>query len=259
MDRGFPFSICLCLKIYIASYKILYRKESIMDNWYEETIAEIKELMEQKKYDQAAGIVEKELSMPYIPCDVEKQLRALQKDIRFGVAENTIIHESSLDQLLDDLHGDAARQLAAVNALGSRNLRDLTLEIQDYFNSSPFPEAAALLINAIAKQQIEDEFTFVKDGVEYSFFGDCLIPVDECDGYREARKYLNQWFGMKYPSVYELALKVLVHEVYMYLPLSYEEIEGRELAYECGLQTVEMLGDEQLKEHLTACSGVMRE
>ena len=60
-----------------------------MDNWYEETIAEIKELMEQKKYDQAAGIVEKELSMPYIPCDVEKQLRALQKDIRFGVAENT--------------------------------------------------------------------------------------------------------------------------------------------------------------------------
>ena len=134
-----------------------------MDNWYEETIAEIKELMEQKKYDQAAGIVEKELSMPYIPCDVEKQLRALQKDIRFGVAENTIIHESSLDQLLDDLHGDAARQLAAVNALGSRNLRDLTLEIQDYFNSSPFPEAAALLINAIAKQQIEDEFTLVKD------------------------------------------------------------------------------------------------
>ena len=83
--------------------------------------------------------------------------------------------------------------------------------------------------------------------------------MDECDGYREARKYLNQWFGMKYPSVYELALKVLVHEVYMYLPLSYEEIEGRELAYECGLQTVEMLGDEQLKEHLTACSGVMRE
>ena len=48
MDRGFPFSICLCLKIYIASYKILYRKESIMDNWYKETIAEIKELMEQK-------------------------------------------------------------------------------------------------------------------------------------------------------------------------------------------------------------------
>ena len=55
-----------------------------MYNWYEEIITEIRQLIEQKQYEQASALVTKELSMPYIPSDIEKQLQQLQKSIRFG-------------------------------------------------------------------------------------------------------------------------------------------------------------------------------
>ena len=114
-----------------------------MDNWYEEIITEIRELIEKKEFEQASLLVRKELSMPYIPADIEKQLHALAKDIRYGTSENRNVQESSLDQLLIDLHGDASHQLSAVNVLCNRNLRQLIEEIQDYFNSDPFPQAQA--------------------------------------------------------------------------------------------------------------------
>lgn len=221
-----------------------------MDNWYEEIITEIRQLIEQKQYEQASALVTKELSMPYIPSDIEKQLQQLQKDIRYGKSENRVVQESSLDQILMDLYGDASRQLAAVNALMGRNLRQLTDEIQAYFNSDPFPQAQALLINAIASQQIEEEFTVIKDGLEYTFDGDCVVPVDQCEGFVTARQYMQEWLGNKYPSVYELAMKVLVSAIYMNLPLTYEKEEGRDLAYECACQVADLLQDEVLQEQL---------
>lgn len=230
-----------------------------MDNWYEEIITEIRELIEKKEFEQASLLVRKELSMPYIPADIEKQLHALAKDIRYGTSENRNVQESSLDQLLIDLHGDASHQLSAVNVLCNRNLRQLIEEIQGYFNSDPFPQAQALLINAIASQQITEEFTVIKDGLEYTFDGDCVTPVDECEGFLEARSFLQQWLGNKYPSVYELAMKVLVNAVYMNLPLTYEKEEGKDLAYECACQVADMLSDDLLKEHLDACAGIMKE
>lgn len=230
-----------------------------MDNYYDEILSEIRELISMKKYDEASLIVERELSMPYIPMEIEKTLHEMKKDIRYGKSENRTAKENSLDDLLDGLHGDAARQLASVNGLCSRNLREITDEIREYLMHDPFPEAAALLINAIAQQKIEEEFTLVRDGVEYTFEGDCLTPVDQCAGYLKAEKLLYSWLGMKYPSVYELAKKVLVHETYMFLPLCYEEDEAKDLAYECAMQTADMLQDDLLKEQIRQCAGVFTE
>ena len=38
-----------------------------MDNYYDEILSEIRELISMKKYNEASLIVERELSMPYIP------------------------------------------------------------------------------------------------------------------------------------------------------------------------------------------------
>ena len=86
-----------------------------------------------------------------------------------------------------------------------------------------------------------------------------MTPVDECEGFLEARSFLQQWLGNKYPSVYELAMKVLVNAVYMNLPLTYEKEEGKDLAYECACQVADMLSDDLLKEHMDACAGIMKE
>ena len=95
----------------------------------------------------------------------------------------------------------------------------------------PYPEAAALIVEAIAEQEIQDEFIWNKDGVEYTFYGDSLVPCSHSKGFLKANALLNQWLN-KNPDMYEMAKTMLVHDVFMFLPLSYEEDEGQSLAFD---------------------------
>ena len=54
-----------------------------MENYYTEIIEEIKQLLQQEKYDDANFLLRKELEMPYIPQEVEKELKQLQKECTF--------------------------------------------------------------------------------------------------------------------------------------------------------------------------------
>lgn len=219
--------------------------------YYDEIIAEISDLMRKGDYETAEALLRKELSMPYVPSDVEQTLLSMRKDLNYMRSEKRVRKESSLDELLDSLHGTPEMQLAAANALCSRNLREITGELNDWLSHEPFAEAAALIINEIGRQRLEDEFVYNRDGIEYTFWGDSVTPVDESQGYRKACEYLYSWLGMKYPSVYELARKMLVHETYMYLPLNVEEDEAEQLAYEIAVKTADMMGDEELVKELS--------
>lgn len=223
-----------------------------MENYYESIIAEMRECMAKGEYEQAQYLLKKELSMPYIPEDVEKQFHDIQKDIRYGISEKKQRREFSLDAILEGLHKDELSQLNSVNALAQRNLRELVPEIQEYLTGNPFPEAACFLIDAVARQELEEEFVYNRDGVEYTFWGDSVTPAAESEGYHEALSYLYEWLGIKYPSVYEMARKMLAHEVYMFLPLSYGEGEGKPLALQVSDQICDMLDDGDLKQRVHA-------
>ena len=203
---------------------------NIMMNYYDEMIAEIKQNMADGDYAQAFATIKKELSMPYIPEDTEEQLYALLKDLRFQMSEkrNT---ERSVDDILDGLRGSSECQLVSAAQLAKRNLRDYIEEIQDYLKDDPYPEAAALIVEAIAEQEIQDEFIWNKDGVEYTFYGDSLVPCSHSKGFLKANALLNQWLN-KNPDMYEMAKTMLAHDVFMFLPLSYEEDEGQSLAFD---------------------------
>ena len=82
--------------------------------------------------------------------------------------------------------------------------------------------------------------------MEYTFWGDAVTPVGKCEGLKEALHYLYEWLGLKYPSIYEMAKKMLIHEVYVALPLTYEKGEGKVLAYEIAENLLTMMGEEQL-------------
>ena len=132
-----------------------------MTNYYDEMIAEIKQNIADGDYAQAFATIKKELSMPYIPEDTEEQLYTLLKDLRFQMSEkrNT---ERSVDDILDGLRGGSECQLVSAAQLAKRNLRDYIEEIQDYLKDDPYPEAAALIVEAIAEQEIQDEFEKAK-------------------------------------------------------------------------------------------------
>lgn len=217
-----------------------------MENYYTEMIEEIESLIRDEKYEEADVLLKGELQMPYVPLDVEDRLRSLKKDVQYARSEKEQRRDISIDTVLQKLHSTPEEQLSAVENLCNRNLRDCLDEIQEYLEHEPNLEAASLLIDAIASQEVGDEFTYNKDGVEYTFWGDAVTPVGKCEGLKEALHYLYEWLGLKYPSIYEMAKKMLIHEVYVALPLTYEKEEGKVLAYEITENLLTMMGEEQL-------------
>lgn len=225
-----------------------------MENYYDEILNEIRKCIENKEYAEAMVLLKKELSMPYIPDEAEIQLKDLMKEAKYQMNESKTEKETSLDTLLEMLHGKAEQQLASAAQLSKRNLRDLSEEIQEYLQNDPYEEAAVFLIEAIAEQQIKEEFIWNRNGVEYSFYGDSVIPCAESKGFLKANAYLKEWFD-KNPDMYEMAKILLVHEVYMFLPLSYDEGEGFTLAFEIFENVCEMMGADDLLEKMLEKTG----
>ena len=214
-----------------------------MDKYYEEMIAEVESLMNEKNYEEAFYMIKKELNMPYVPQDIEKQLLKYQRDIQYYMSDAHEQKEVSLNTLLNKLKGNDQSQLMAVSQLDRFNLRQCLYEIKDYLAKDPCPEARALLINTIAQQEIQEEFTVEKDGLEYSFYGDSVTPVEKSIGLLKAENYLNEWLANDSPDLYEMAKTVLVHQAYLYLPLSFEEEESLPIA-KMALEEVSSLMDD---------------
>ena len=198
-------------------------------NYYDEVIHEIRQAMETGDLDGAAFLLKREKSMPYIPLETEEELKQLERELRYRRSEKREVSEVSLEKLLRMLKGKPESQLRAADLLTGRNLRTISDEIRDWLAKDPLPEAAAILIEGLAEQEVPEEFVYVNHGVEYTFCGDALLPVSRSGGYRSALAILNQKY-MKEPSALEMAKTILAGLCYMALPLSYGEEEGELLA-----------------------------
>ena len=222
-----------------------------MQDYYQEMAEEIEQLLKEEKYDEADVIVKREMKMPYIPSDFEKILKRAAREIRFHQAEKERTRVLSPEEIFEKLNSaDPDLQLMAAEKLSSINLREYTEELQNYFQNSPAEEAAALAIECIAEQEINDEFEYVKDGVEYSFYGDTVTPVSKSKGYISAESLLNEWLQNDHPDLLHLCRMSLVHDCFMYLPLSYEEEEAEALALAQVKNITSMMGMESVYEDL---------
>ncbi len=220
-----------------------------MDGYYKEIVEEIEDAVVDRRYDEAYLLLQKELSMPYIPRDVEERLLALQKEVNANRSLYRVRGEKPLEELLQGLHGREKKQLESCSLLIDRNLRVCIDEIKDYLEKDPFPEAAALLVNAVAEQRIEEDFTWNKNGVEYCFDGDSVIPVLESKGFVVSYEMLEDLVS-SYPSVLKVAKQLLFHDAMLYLPLSYEESEVEYLVTDVVSTACDMLQDDVTKEEL---------
>ncbi len=213
-----------------------------MNGYYSEIIEEIRELIRQDHPADALFLIKKELAMPYIPQECEEILQLLKKDAVYRMAEKRTEKEETAGVLLRKLKGRPQEQLAAAEALSSKNLREVTAQIREYLAKDPFPEAAALVIDALAEQEVAEEFVMVRDGLEYTFWGDAVTPVHKSEGFLEALKLL-EFLLEKEPALLEMARSVLVHTAYMYLPLSYDKEEARMIALQAVRRVGEAMGD----------------
>ena len=85
-----------------------------MSGYYDEILDEIRQLTKNGEADEALFLIRKELAMPYVPQDIEQELRKLQKDAVYAKTDKKTSYERSEDELLGMLCGS---QLADGSAL----------------------------------------------------------------------------------------------------------------------------------------------
>ena len=170
----------------------------------------------------------------------------MNRDLQYLISETKEEKEDSLSSLLNKLKKSQRSQLYAAGKLAGRNLRDIIPELQDYLSKDPCPEAAALIIDAIGQQEINDEFEYTKDGIEYSFWGDMVTPVARSEGFLAAMDLVSTWLMNDEPVLYEMTRKLLIHQAYLYLPLSIDPDEAEYFALGCVKETCELMGEEDM-------------
>lgn len=195
-------------------------------NYYDEVLKKIETSLNSNDLHTARLLIEEELSMPYIPEDVERKLISLKKEVE---AENKTSKAISDEQLVAYLCGDKEQQLIAANSLADKNLREYIDIIQDYFNREDgFDNAKVYIVSLLIDQELNHEFHLIKDGVHYDFIPRYLYKFEELDAFRECVNLINQNYSDN-PSYMNLMLEEVIKRMFDYLPLQYEDFEGEML------------------------------
>lgn len=221
-----------------------------MSNYYESVIFNIKNHIENDEIKEAKALLNEELKMPYIPNEYENELQRLNQIVESLLKLNEESKQITITQIEKYLNGNDQEQLQAVAVLLDKNLRSHIDLIQNYLCKNPNKEAASLLIDALIEQNISNEFTYICDGIEFNFIPTYLIKPYESDGFLKADNLLQKWISNDNPTMYELCLQMLIHQTYLYLPLSYEEDEGESLALSIAKKVMELLGEDEFYEQL---------
>ncbi len=197
-------------------------------DYYADLIKRIDTLIEEEKFQDALKTVEEELSVAYVPRDVENKLNDYLEVIKGKISDykNYSLSDEEIEKYLK---ADSAKQLLAVQSLSYKNLRDYTDTVNEYLCSDGYINAKVLLIDALIKQEIGEEIRMEEKGMSYEFIPKYLLPVEESDGFLEGDRLLQDRY-MKEPSKYLIARQLLYKEMMLLLPLNQDDDEGRIIA-----------------------------
>ncbi|MGP1376641.1 MAG: DUF3196 family protein [Bulleidia sp.] len=210
-------------------------------NYYEQIRQDIELALQKQELEEAAFLIRKEREMPYIPAAFEAFLDQAEREL--SANRRTSKKESfSNEQLLHMLSGNAERQMAAAAALCERNLRAYVPVIADWLQRDPHPQAAALLIDALAEQAVPAEFTYEHNDMTYTFYADAVTPVASQSGVRKALHLVESALARN-PGLRDMAHSRLIHEAFLLLPLMIEEEEAETFALESIKEVCTLMDD----------------
>lgn len=219
-------------------------------SYYSELIYKVKEYIEDNKIKEAKEILSEELKMPYIPKEYEEELKSLDKTVNEMITLEVGVKETSIEKIEEYLNGDAKMQLQAVAALFEKNMRNHIAIISNYLLNNPVKEAAALLIDSMIDQQLQNQFEYSKEGINYSFIPAYLNKPCETVGFLKADDFLQEWIANENPSMYEMCLQLLIREAYLMLPLEIDEDESKGIALSILKNVMDLMGETTLFEKI---------
>ncbi len=219
-----------------------------LSDYYEATIKEIEDFFATGQDEKAKARISEELSVPYIPKDVEERLKAIEAEhMDYDVAP------PSLEKIEEYLSSeDPAIQLAGISALIKLNLREHIDIINTFLSEDKFIDAKVLLVDELIAQGIRDEFTIVKHDIEYKFIPlYCERPI-ESEGYVAAIEHLQDTIGIEDPTLAQLCKSLISRIALMQLPLSLSEEEGILIAKSAIAYVYALFDDERFRTYKDA-------
>lgn len=154
------------------------------NNYYDETIEKLADLIQSNKMEEAKTIIDEELSMPYIPKDFETKLQAFAKQVHVALKDNQVpsssIDLSKIESYL--FSSDPDQQEYALALLEQANVRTYLPLIQKYLD---LPDGSAsiktALLHILMEQQVSGEITIDKNGTSLSIDLSTLTPLSKTD------------------------------------------------------------------------------
>ena len=204
-----------------------------MDGYYENTLSEIRSLIEKKDYERAMRMLEEELSMPYIDRQFEPEFLKLRDEVRFAVSQNREVRDPVLtDQEVSEyLSGTPEQQMSAVRFLENQNLRKKKKVLEEFFlKEGADTFVRGILINFLHSQEIGDVYRVKEEGRIREFVPSRIDVPDTSEAVAESLKYIREWLMSKEPSAAEMAAGILAEEAFRRLPYLWNLSESAQIA-----------------------------
>lgn len=200
-----------------------------MDTYYEDILKKVEHQIQEEDFQSAYKILEEELTMPYIPRDYEEKLIAYYNECRseLNVHSNRSYSEEDINALLE---GSLDEQFLAIEQLKKSNIRNHLTEVQKYLSAQPHYLVSSFLMEAMMEQNITEEFTMEKEGLDVTFTPCYIEPPMDCDGVIKAVGYLKDWFENDNPTFTMMCVESLIKEAYLRLPFNIDSDEALPLA-----------------------------
>lgn len=238
---------------------VCVRKEDRVEYYYEDILDQLHKLMAEKKYQEASVILEKELSMPYIPKESEAKLLALYQECRSECQYQKAQRYHDEEDVEALLNGSLEEQFMAVELLKKSNLRNHLDIIEQYLCHQPHGLVSALLIDAMMEQKIADEMHMIYNGMEISFLPCYIEAPMRAKGAITAASALCDWFEDENPTFLKLCMESLIQECYLHLPFSIDEDEGIPLALSIVYYVKAAEGDQDSMDAFLKAKGLEKE
>ncbi len=199
-----------------------------MNSFYQSVFENIRALRQAGQPDQALTLINSELSVPYIPEEVERELERLRSELESQKAFTNPAPRKDFDGLI---HGSLAQKEKAVTLAGTLNLHQEHEGVQQLLNDPQLPEEfKGELILELIRQRVEEPYTIEKDGLDYEFVPS-LIEADNRDPVvQKARALFEDWLPHSFGVSADFANQLLDQEILETLPENFEGIDPQSLA-----------------------------
>lgn len=199
-----------------------------MESFYQEMLNEIETLIQSQNIQEAIKKIEFELSMPYVPSDVEVILQQNLQELKAPTMTKKLTFDDEAIEAM--LKGNEKEALIAIDYLREVNIHRYLDMIQEVFQLQTSRIVIVSLIDALMKQNITREFQCEMDGFELSFMPCFIEDPFNNDGVDAAKAFLSTWFEHDNASFYQMCIQSLMLESYLRLPFAIEEDEAEALA-----------------------------